>query len=109
MRKLRKTPEDQTLAFIDMDNCQIFTGAIVMRQIGLVLSCWAFSCVPVFSWNGYGHMEVAAVARHRLNDIHYMIHGPRARLPTSGPPSIARLRRSNSGITMRLKRSVRPN
>src|SRR5262249_30330297 len=39
-----------------------------MRRIALVLSCWAFSCVPAFSWNGYGHMEVAPIAWDRLSD-----------------------------------------
>ena len=40
-----------------------------MRRAALVLSCWAFSCVPALCWNGYRpHMEVAAVAWDRLND-----------------------------------------
>jgi hypothetical protein len=39
-----------------------------MRRAALALSCWAFSCVPALCWNGFGHMEVAAVAWDRLND-----------------------------------------
>jgi len=39
-----------------------------MRRTALVLSCLAFSSVPAWSWNGFGHMEVAAVAWDGLSD-----------------------------------------
>jgi hypothetical protein len=41
---------------------------IVMKRVALLLSCWVFSCVPALAWNGFGHMEVAAVAWDRLSD-----------------------------------------
>jgi hypothetical protein len=43
-------------------------GATVMKRAALVLSCLVFSCTPALCWNGYGHMEVAAVAWDRLNE-----------------------------------------
>jgi hypothetical protein len=37
-----------------------------MRKAALVLSCWAYCAAPAFAWNGFGHMEVAAIAWDRL-------------------------------------------
>ena len=39
-----------------------------MKRTALILSCLAFSSVPAWSWNGFGHIEVAAVAWDRLSD-----------------------------------------
>src|SRR5262249_21162234 len=40
----------------------------VMKRTALMLSWLVFSSVPALSWNGFGHMEVAAVAWDRLSD-----------------------------------------
>jgi S1/P1 Nuclease len=40
----------------------------VMERTALMLSWLALSSVPALSWNGFGHMEVAAVAWDRLSD-----------------------------------------
>jgi len=39
-----------------------------MKRTALMLSWLVFSSVPALSWNGFGHMEVAAVAWDRLSD-----------------------------------------
>jgi hypothetical protein len=41
---------------------------IVMKRVALLLFCWVISCAPALAWNGFGHMEVAAVAWDRLSD-----------------------------------------
>jgi hypothetical protein len=38
------------------------------KRTALMLSCLLFSSAPALSWNGFGHMEVAAVAWDKLSD-----------------------------------------